>query len=164
MDGVILQGPWLFNSYPKINPDIELGVVPFPTVDGENRHWVGFVGDRNFWAARNTTSSREAQIRVIEWMTSADFAQHMIRDVNLLPFYQQDYSGVDSPVISEMEAQGFPVAPQANNQLDVIIQGDQACLKSDGLGASRRCLSGRSGCSEDGRAISFNTCYSWCRH
>ncbi|MCK4516390.1 MAG: hypothetical protein KAU31_14095, partial [Spirochaetaceae bacterium] len=92
-----------------------------PTLDGENRHWIGFVGDRNFWAAKNTTSSREAQIRVIEWMTSADFAQHMIRDVNLLPFYQQDYSGVDSPVISEMEAQGFPVAPQANNQLDVII-------------------------------------------
>ena len=120
-DGVILQGPWLFNSYPKINPDVELGVVPFPTVDGENRHWVGFVGDRNFWVAKNTTSSREAQIRVVAWMTSAEFAQHMIQDVNLLPFYQQDYSGADSPVISEMEAQGFPVAPQANNQLDVII-------------------------------------------
>lgn len=120
-DGIILQGPWLFNSYPKINPDVELGVVPFPTKDGNNRHWVGFVGDRNWWVAKNPTSSREAQIRVVEWMTSAEFAQHMIRDVNLLPFYQQDYSDVDSPVISEMEAKGFPVAPQANNQLDVII-------------------------------------------
>lgn len=120
-DGVILQGPWLFNSYPKINPNIELGVVPFPTVDGQNRHWVGFVGDRNWWVARKPTSSTDAQIRVVEWMTSSDFAMHMIQDVNLLPFYQQDYSSIESPVISEMEVKGFPVAPQANNQLDVII-------------------------------------------
>jgi raffinose/stachyose/melibiose transport system substrate-binding protein len=120
-DGIILQGPWLFNSYPKINPDIELGVVPFPTEDGNNRHWVGFVGDRNFWVAKKPTSSQEAQIRVVEWMTSADFAKRMIQDVNLLSFYQQDYSAYESPVISEMEAKGFPVAPQANNQLDVII-------------------------------------------
>ncbi|WP_455382987.1 ABC transporter substrate-binding protein [Salinispira pacifica] len=120
-NGLIMQGPWVFNSYPKINPDIELGVVPFPTRDGKNRHWVGFVGDRNFWVAKKPTTSREAQIKVVEWMTSAEYAQHMIRDVNLLPFYQQDYSDVESPVISEMEAQGFPVAPQANNQLDLII-------------------------------------------
>jgi len=118
--GMILQGPWLFNSYPKMNPDIELGVVPFPTKDGKNRHWVGFVGDRNWWVSKNATDSREAQLKVVEWMTGPDYADHMIQDANLLPFYQKKYN-VESPVITEMDAKGFPVAPQANNQLDVLI-------------------------------------------
>ncbi len=118
--GIILQGPWLFSSYPKINPDIELGTFPFPTKDGNNRHWVGFVGDRNWWVAKKATESQEAQIRVVEWMTSADFAKHMLNDANLIPFYKQDYPAT-SPVITEMEAKGFPVAPQANNQLNLLI-------------------------------------------
>lgn len=119
-DGVILQGPWLFNSYPKMNPDIELGVFPFPTKDGQNRHWIGFVGDRNWWVAKKPTSDQEAQLRVIKWMTSADFNMHMLEDANLLPFYEQEYPKT-SPVITEMLDQGFPVAPQANNQMNLII-------------------------------------------
>ena len=118
--GVILQGPWLFNSYPKMNPDIELGVVPFPTKDGNDRHWVGFVGDRNWWVSKKATNSQDAQIRVVEWMTGPDYADRMIADANLLSFYQKPYDA-DSPVITEMSAKGFPVAPQANNQMDLII-------------------------------------------
>jgi raffinose/stachyose/melibiose transport system substrate-binding protein len=119
-DGVILQGPWLFNSYVKMNPDIELGVFPFPTKDGENRHWVGFVGDRNWWAAKKPTVDQEAQLKVIKWMTSAEFNMSMLTDANLLPFYEQEYPKT-SPVITEMLDQGFPVAPQANNKMDLII-------------------------------------------
>lgn len=118
--GVILQGPWLFNSYPKINPEIELGVFPFPTKDGKNRHWIGFVGDRNWWVAKKPTESREAQIRVFNWMIGPEYADHMIRDVNLLPFYQKEYK-VDSPVLTEMWNKGFPAAPQANFVMNLII-------------------------------------------
>jgi len=118
--GVILQGPWLFNSYPKMNPDIELGVFPFPTKDGQNRHWVGFVGDRNWWVSKKPTTSQEAQVKVIEWMTGPEYADHMIADANLLSFYQKPYD-VDSPIINEMSSKGFPAAPQANNLMDLII-------------------------------------------
>ena len=70
--------------------------------------------------AKKPTEDQEAQLKVIKWMTSAEFNMRMLEDANLLPFYEQEYPKT-SPVITEMLDQGFPVAPQANNKMNLIV-------------------------------------------
>lgn len=117
--GTILQGPWVFNSYPKINPDVELRAFPFPTVDGENRAWTGFLESRNWWMPKEYPN-REAQVRAMQWISSAEYADRMIEDAGIMPMYQKEYN-VDAPVIEHMDKQGFPLASQANDTVNLFI-------------------------------------------
>jgi ABC-type glycerol-3-phosphate transport system substrate-binding protein len=117
--GVILQGPWVFSSYTKINPEAELRPFPFPTRDGSNRAWVGFLESRNWWMPEQYPD-REVQVRAMEWITSADYADRMIEDAGIMPMYQKEFD-VDAPVIEFMDKQGFPMASQANDTVDLFV-------------------------------------------
>ena len=117
--GVILQGPWVFGSYPKINPEVELRPFPFPTRDGSNRAWVGFLESRNWWMP-DEYPDRDVQVRAMEWISSPDYADRMIEDAGIMPMYQKEYD-VDAPVIEYMDNQGFPLASQANDTADLYV-------------------------------------------
>lgn len=117
--GVILQGPWVFSSYTKINPELELRAFPFPTKDGGNRAWVGFLESRNWWMPKEYPD-REVQVRAMQWITSPEYADRMIEDAGIMPMYQKDYD-VDAPVIEHMDKLGFPLASQANDTVDLLV-------------------------------------------
>jgi ABC-type glycerol-3-phosphate transport system substrate-binding protein len=117
--GVILQGPWVFSSYTKINPEAELRPFPFPTKDGSNRAWVGFLESRNWWMPKEYPD-RDVQVRAMEWITSPDYADRMIEDAGIMPMYQKEYN-VDAPVIEYMDKQGFPMASQANDTANLFV-------------------------------------------
>ncbi|NOZ48584.1 MAG: carbohydrate ABC transporter substrate-binding protein [Chloroflexi bacterium] len=117
--GVILQGPWVFGSYTKINPEVELRPFPFPTKDGNNRAWVGFLEDRNWWMPK-IYPDRDVQVRAMEWITSESYADHQLEDAGIMPMYEKKYKG-DSPVIKYMDAQGFPIASQANDTANLFV-------------------------------------------
>jgi ABC-type glycerol-3-phosphate transport system substrate-binding protein len=117
--GVILQGPWLFSSYPKINPEVELRAFPFPTKDGSNRAWVSFIESRNWWMPKEYPD-RDVQVRAMEWITSPEYADRMIEDAGMMPMYQKEYD-VDAPVVEYMEKQGFPLTSQANDTADLLV-------------------------------------------
>lgn len=117
--GAILQGPWVFSSYTKINPEAELRAFPFPTKDGTNRAWVGFLESRNWWMPKDYPD-REVQVRAMEWITSEEYADRQLEDGGMMPMYQKEYE-VDAPVIEYMDKLGFPLASQANDTVDLLI-------------------------------------------
>lgn len=117
--GVILQGPWVFGSYTKINPEAELRCFPFPTHDGSNRAWVGFLESRNWWMPKDYPD-REVQVRAMQWITSEEYADRQLEDGGMMPMYQKKYT-VDAPVIEFMDSQGFPLTSQANDTVNLLI-------------------------------------------
>lgn len=106
--GVILQGSWVFGSYPKANPDVELRAFPFPTPTGKDRRWIALCIDEG-WYMPKGFEHRKEQVEVFKFLTGSYFAQRMIADIGLLPFYQQEYK-VEVPVIEYMVKRGFDVA------------------------------------------------------
>jgi len=121
------QGPWVFISYPKINPEVELRAFPWPTKDGKNRAWYSFLDMRNWWMSKKYpkgSSQWKAQVRALNWIIGPEYADHMIEDVGILSMYKKEYK-ISAPILEYMWNQDFPLVNHWDNTCSLYIPSGQ---------------------------------------
>lgn len=131
-------GTWLVSTIVETVQDFEVGIFPFPSIDGSSISPPAGVGN-GYFVAENAKNP-EGAIAFIDYMQQEDTARQVIERRNLIPAFPVDTGGLDvsdlfKQVLDDLSQQGQAqsfgynidvLAPQNFN--DVMFSGFQEVL------------------------------------
>lgn len=78
-------GIWELTNFRDAMPDVELGLMDVPPVDGDQGYAMGYLDGAIGMASGLDESKREAALQYLEWVGSADFGQAIADDLLAIP-------------------------------------------------------------------------------
>ncbi|MCL9814290.1 extracellular solute-binding protein [Natranaeroarchaeum aerophilus] len=105
---LMINGPWAVNDFQE-SEDVDLGVAPLPTIDGnEPRPYTGV--DMYYFADANAEDEdrREVAVDFAEWMTTnEDVLLRLVEDHNYIPVHQNLVGSDELPTELEAFSESF---------------------------------------------------------
>jgi raffinose/stachyose/melibiose transport system substrate-binding protein len=114
-------GTWLVSQIVETVQDFEVGVFPFPSIDGSSISPPAGVGIGLFVAA--DTKNPEGAITFIDWLQSEEAARFDIERFNIIPAHPVNTEGLDVPELFRTVLDDLSESPQAESfgyNIDVL--------------------------------------------
>jgi raffinose/stachyose/melibiose transport system substrate-binding protein len=114
-------GTWLVSEIVQTVQDFEVGIFPFPSIDGSGISPPLGVGDGLFVAAN--ARNPEGAIKFLDYLQQNDATRFAVEKFNIIPAYPFDMEGLDVPELFKQVLDDLSESPQAasfGNNIDVL--------------------------------------------